>query len=190
MGFRQAALLCSICFFLGILFINFNVDHQVLFMIKTPKAIEQGYEYYTTFLRAPLAVKALMHTLMGVGLLSLVASFTTWTDSALFFDGTSIALYVCTLAMYISVAIPSIRTVVDPLPEDSAQDREEALGLLGAANVLMALLLVLILGLQAGQEYAKRVDKREMDRIREEEAKELAAGKTSGEGKGEDKKNQ
>ncbi|KZT56792.1 hypothetical protein CALCODRAFT_410531, partial [Calocera cornea HHB12733] len=164
MGFRQAALLCSICFFLGILFINFNVDHQILFLAKNEKSIEQGYAYYTTFLRAPLAVKALMHTLMGVGLLSLVASFTTWTETALFFDGTSIALYVGSIAMYISVAIPSIRTVVEPLPEDTPQDREDALGVLGAANVLIALLLVGILGLQAGQEYAKRADKMELEK--------------------------
>ncbi|EJU03905.1 hypothetical protein DACRYDRAFT_29583, partial [Dacryopinax primogenitus] len=158
MGFRQAALLGSICFFLGILFINFNVDHQVLFLPKNDTAVQQGYAYYTTFLRAPLAVKALMHTLMGVGLLSLVANFTTWTESAMFFDGTSIALYVCSLAMYISVAIPSIRTVVDPLPEDTPQDREDALGVLGAANVIIALLLFGILGLQGGMEYAKALE--------------------------------
>lgn len=242
MGFRQAALLCSICFFLGeccnivdredlsdrvrdtgILFINFNVDHQILFIERNEKSVAQGYAYYTTFLRAPLAVKVRALTLRNqrktlrdeigayahahgrrsaqlgrelhdLDRLCIVLRWNLYrcaqaVNSIGYVLTPCSALYVGSIAMYISVAIPSIRTVVEPLPDDTPQDREDALSVLGAANVLIALLLIGILGLQGGQEYAKRIEKMELDKIKAEEAKEAAA-KTTVEGRTEDKKTQ
>ncbi|KAG8753097.1 hypothetical protein FRC11_007720 [Ceratobasidium sp. 423] len=75
----------------SILFICFNVDHKVLYAAPlTDKIVDDGFEFYTTFYNAPGAVKALLHAMMGVGILGLVAKLHIWDESALFFDGTSL----------------------------------------------------------------------------------------------------
>jgi hypothetical protein len=74
MGFKQAAVLSSISFFLGelrppwinrfadgdgqgVLFICFNVDHRILYGELTEEAITDGFTFYTTFFNAPPAIK-------------------------------------------------------------------------------------------------------------------------------------
>lgn len=77
MGYRQAAVLASTCFFLGayfncrnsvsrthslsaltgILFICLAVDYRVLFEPLTEETIQDGLEFYTTFFKSPPAIK-------------------------------------------------------------------------------------------------------------------------------------
>ena len=76
MGFRQAAVLSSVCFFLGIavnrpavhaadaavvfagvLFICLNVDYRVLFSPLIEEVVRDGMEFYSTFFRSPPAIK-------------------------------------------------------------------------------------------------------------------------------------
>lgn len=81
MGFGQALVLAAVSFFLGMLlvlcgryveagkkltrrvhglgvqFINFNVDHRVLFDSASPETIQNSYAFYTTFFNAPLAIR-------------------------------------------------------------------------------------------------------------------------------------
>ncbi|TFL01887.1 Shr3 amino acid permease chaperone, partial [Pterulicium gracile] len=156
MGFKQAAVLAPISFFLGVLFICFNIDHKLLFTDHTDEAIADGFHFYTTFFNAPPAIKALLHGLVAVGILSLVAKLHTWSESAMLFDGTSLIAYVFGVVMYLSVVIPSLRTIATPLAEETAEVRLEAMTVLSAANVLIILCLCAILMLQAGQAYAHR----------------------------------
>ncbi|KAJ7880252.1 Shr3 amino acid permease chaperone [Mycena olivaceomarginata] len=177
MGFRQAAVLGPVCFFLGVLFICFNVDHRVLWTGLTEDTIEDGFQFYTTFFNAPPAIKALLHAMIGVVLLGLVAKLHDWDDSAMFFDGSSIAAVMFGFAVYMTVIIPTLRTIVTPLEEETRTERIQALQLLSAGNVILMGCFGMVLLLQAGQEYAKRTD-----------AKEQA--KVEAEGKMETKKNQ
>jgi hypothetical protein len=75
MGFRQAAVLSSVSFFLGeqlrrcqrypntqnlwpgVLFICFNVDHRILYGQLNQDVIQDGFQFYTTFFNAPPAIK-------------------------------------------------------------------------------------------------------------------------------------
>lgn len=80
MGFRQAAVLTPVSFFLGkylsiplapalthrgrviifktgIFFICFNVDHKILWSTLTEEVVEDGFQFYTTFFNAPPAIK-------------------------------------------------------------------------------------------------------------------------------------
>ncbi|KAJ7918689.1 Shr3 amino acid permease chaperone [Mycena leptocephala] len=180
MGFRQAAVLGPVCFFLGVLFICFNIDYRVLWGGLTADTVEDGFQFYTTFFNAPPAIKAMLHGLIGVVLLGLIAKLHAWDDSAMFFDGSSIAAVVFGIAVYMTVVVPTLRTIVTPLADDTRQDRIEAMQLLSAGNVIIMACLGLVLLLQAGQEYAKRADARE-------QAKVEAEGKKK---EGETKKNQ
>jgi hypothetical protein len=165
MGFGQAAVLASVSFFLGVQFINFNVDHRVLFEQPTEETIQTAYQYYTTFFNAPLAVKALMHTMMAIGFSGLFSKLHKWDDSAKFFDGTCLAMYLFGVVMYIAVTIPALRTVVTPLAEDTDTDRFEALRVLAAGNTIVILCLAGVLLMQAGQEYARRYEEREYKKL-------------------------
>ncbi|KAI0791615.1 ER membrane protein SH3-domain-containing protein [Irpex lacteus] len=149
MGYRQAAVLASTCFFLGILFICLAVDYRVLFEPLTDETIQDGLEFYTTFFKSPPAIKALLHAVMGMGLLGLVGKLHKWDESAVFFSGSSLAVYVFALAVYITVGIPSSRTVASPVPNvDTREDQIEALRVLSAGNTIIIVLLGAILVLQ------------------------------------------
>ncbi|KAI0704386.1 Shr3 amino acid permease chaperone, partial [Cytidiella melzeri] len=155
MGYRQAAVLASTCFFLGVLFICLNVDYKVLFTPLTEEIILDGIEFYTTFFKSPPAIKALMHAVMGMGLLGLIGKLHKWDESAMFFDGSSLAAYMFALSVYITVGIPSSRTIAQPV---EGEDRIEALRILSAGNTIIILLLGAVLVLQAGEEYARRAE--------------------------------
>ncbi|KAI0793970.1 hypothetical protein C8Q74DRAFT_547404 [Fomes fomentarius] len=58
MGYRQAAVLVSVSFFLGVLSICLNVDYRILFSPLTGDVARDGFEFYTTFYNAPPAIKA------------------------------------------------------------------------------------------------------------------------------------
>jgi len=172
MGFRHAAVLSSVSFILGIIFICFNVDHRVLYAAPlTDKIVDDGFEFYTTFYNAPLAVKALLHAVMGMGLLGLIAKLHAWDESAIFFDGSSLASFMFGVILYASVTVPALRLIVTPTEEDSRGDRVESLRILAAGNTLIAICLVGVLVLQAGQEYAKRAEAASLRKIEEEERK-------------------
>ncbi|KAH9852091.1 Shr3 amino acid permease chaperone [Lenzites betulinus] len=159
MGYIQAAVLSSVSFFLGVLFICLNVDYRLLFTPLTDGIVNDGLEFYTTFYNSPPAIKGLLHSIMGVGLLGLVGKLHKWDDSAMFFDGSSLAAYIFSLAVYLTVGIPACRTVADPVPNvDTRADRVEALRILSAGNTIIIVLLGAILALQAGEQWARRLE--------------------------------
>ena len=67
-----------------------TVDARVLFVPLTDRATDDALAFYATFYRAPGAVKALLHAVMGMGILGLVGKLHRWDESAMFFDGTSL----------------------------------------------------------------------------------------------------
>lgn len=118
MGFRGAVVLAATSFFMGMLclvpwacigcsltgwyyfltgiqFICFNVDYRILYTPLTEETINDGFQFYTTFYNAPPAITALLHGVIGVGILALLAKIHAWDDSAMFFDGSSLGACHC-----------------------------------------------------------------------------------------------
>lgn len=173
MGFRQGVLLATTCFLFGVLLACFTVDYRVLFEPLTEEIVQDGFQYYKTFYNAPLGIKALLHGLIAVGVIAIITKIHRWDESAMFFDGGSLAAFVFATAMYITVTIPSIRTVVTPVEGvDTREDQIEALRVLSAGNTLIIVLLGGVLALQGGQEWARRLEMKEVAKIAAEEAKE------------------
>ncbi|TFK39346.1 Shr3 amino acid permease chaperone [Crucibulum laeve] len=176
MSFSQAAVLAPVSFFLGVLFICFNVDHRVLWGELNESVINDGFQFYTTFFNAPPAIKALLHGMFGVGLLGLLAKLHKWDESAMFFDGSSLASFVFSIVVYLTVTIPALRTIVIPVPNvDTREDQIEAMRILSAGNIIMIGCLGLLLLLQAGQEYARRTEAKALARLQAEEKKQETA---------------
>ncbi|KAI5121515.1 hypothetical protein M0805_006552 [Coniferiporia weirii] len=163
MGFRQAAVLSSVCFVLGTLFVCFSVDHKLLFGEVLEKSVEDGFFFYTTFYNSPPVIKTLLHSIVGVGVLGLIGKLHKWDESAMIFDGSSLAAYVIAIGVYLSVSVPALRTIVDPVVGvDTREDRIEAMSVLAAGNVIMMCLLGIVIFFQAGEEYARRYEAKEM----------------------------
>lgn len=68
-----------------------------------------------------------------------------------------IVLYVFGIIIYSSVTITGLRTIVVPVPQDTEEDRVEALKVLSAGNTLIILCLVGVLLLQVSEKGAKRL---------------------------------
>ncbi|TFY80954.1 hypothetical protein EWM64_g3059 [Hericium alpestre] len=176
MGFRQAAVLSSVCFFLGVLFACFNVDHRVLFVTLSDETVEDGFQFYTTFFNAPPAIKALLHGMMGVTVLALIGKVHKWDESAMFFDGGSLVIFIFCISVYTAVVVPALRTVVTPIQGiDTRDDQIEAMSIASAGNTIIIILLGAILALQAGQEYARRVEARELAKVEKQQQAETAS---------------
>jgi len=101
----------------------------------------------------------------------------------------STVAYVFSIVLYVTVTIPSLRTVVTPLQEETKQNQVQALCVLCAGNVIIIVCLLAVLALQvqptaafsrllvclvflhsytclqAGQEYAHRQDVRQFARM-------------------------
>jgi hypothetical protein len=126
------------------------------------------------------------------------------SEANMLFDGASLVLYMCGITVYIANIVKGLRTVTagayggeqlppgESLTEKAMEDkdgdyigREDSLRVLAASNTILALVLVGVLILQAGQWYAQRKEAEEieeMDKVRDEKkaAKAAAAGGQNG----------
>jgi len=91
------------------------------------------------------------------------------------FDGASLVLYVCGVTVYIANIVKGLRLVTGgqygaelAQTEEEAEQvlgREDSLKVLAASNTILALILVGVLILQAGQWYAERKDEQESEKF-------------------------
>ncbi|KAG8900757.1 hypothetical protein FRB99_005771 [Tulasnella sp. 403] len=175
MGYRNAIVLSTTSFFLGVLFISFNVDYRLLYLPPTPEAAQAGFQFYTTFYNAPVAVKTLLHALVGIDILALILKLNKWDESALFFDGSSLVALMAAVILYLSVTVPGVRTITQPLATETEGERIESLRVIGAGNTMMIVCLVAVLAMQGGQEYARRYEERALGKAKAQEAQKAAA---------------
>jgi hypothetical protein len=103
--------------------------------------------------------------MIAIGLIGTISKLHKWDESAMFFDGSSLgtlnclfamsnlmvlllAAYVFSIAIYLTVTIPALRTIVTPIEGETRQIRKEALSVLSAGNTIIAVCLVGVLVLQ------------------------------------------
>ena len=77
-------------------------------------SIDAAERFYLSLFNAPLAVTALMHGMMGLGIIGLVAKLHRWSEMAKYFDGGSLALFMGAICMYLGVSVPNLRLISDP----------------------------------------------------------------------------
>ncbi len=127
-----------------------------------------------------------------LGLLGLVGKLYRPSESNMLFDGGSLVLYMCGIVVYVANIVKGLRIVTlgtyfvtpagvgvdggagagaaaDGPVKETVVGREDNLKVLSASNTILALVLVGVLILQAGQWYAERADERERVNIREAE---------------------
>ncbi|GAB7356466.1 hypothetical protein MBLNU459_g7230t1 [Dothideomycetes sp. NU459] len=198
------------CFFLGLLFASFPYDYNVLWTTPptVDPAADPREPYYLLlenhlkFIHAsPPLISRVLHIVIGTGLLGFVMKLYKPSEANMLFDGASLALYMCGITVYIANIVKGMRVVTSgtygqvELVEgeaiagaggtgETATDyigREDSLKVLAASNTILALVLIGVLVLQAGQWYAQKKEEAEieqMDKVRDEKKKEKShAGK-------------
>ena len=127
------------------------------------------------------------------------------SEANMLFDGASLVLYVCAIGVYLSNIVKGLRIVTEGLygdivslsPErqielgaetaDEIVGREDSLKVVAASNTILALILMGVLVLQAGQWYAQRKEAQEveqMDKVAAEKERRRRAGGSGNQVKG------
>ncbi|KAI1845279.1 hypothetical protein JX265_005434 [Neoarthrinium moseri] len=185
------------CFFLGILFAQFPYDFPLLWTSDDvlPTFLDQLETHLKFMYQAPPLIARILHIMVGTGFLGLFLKLFRPSEANMLFDGASLILYVIGVGIYITNIIKGLRTVdagiwndpefkgssVDgPLTGEVVLGREDSLKVLAASNTILALVLVGVLVLQAGQWYAERKDKEEAEKFEQADKDKKAAAATSG----------
>jgi hypothetical protein len=165
------------------------------------------YDQLETHLRfihqSPPLIARLLHIISAVGFLGFFIKLFKPSEANVLFDGASLVLYVIGAGVYIANIVKGLRLVSagdwaeitaegvkhdGPLTGEVVLGREDSLKVLSASNTILALVLVGVLVLQAGQWYAERkeadddeaADKADAEK---KDAKDAAAAQRSGSNK-------
>lgn len=177
------------CFFLGILFSAFPYDYNVLW--TTPPEGRDRYftvlEDHIKFLYAsPPLISRILHIVIGTGFAGFLLKLYRATEANYLFDGASLALYFAGILVYLTNIVKGFRVVTagiyGTVPEEGLEvedyiSREDTLRVFAASNTILALVLVGVLVLQAGQWYALRKEEAEIEQMDKEAEEKKKGGK-------------
>ncbi|OAA49287.1 Shr3 amino acid permease chaperone [Metarhizium rileyi] len=161
------------CFFLGILFASFPYDFPLLWSKEpVPASYYDQIETHLKFVhQSPPLIGRMLNIIVSVGFLGLFIKLFRPSEANFLFDGASLILYTIGVAVYITNIVKGLRTMSSGY-FDSEQfknakarfegevilGREDSLRVLSASNTILALVLIGVLVLQAGQWYAEKRD--------------------------------
>ncbi|KAF2109055.1 Shr3 amino acid permease chaperone [Lophiotrema nucula] len=188
--FATFLIIGPICFFLGILFSSFPYDYNILW--STPSDREVYFkilEDHIKFLYAsPPIISRILHIVIGTGLAGFLLKLYKATEANYLFDGASLVLYMAGITVYITNIVKGFRVVTagvygevpEAVPGETDVDyitREDTLRVFAASNTILALVLVGVLVLQAGQWYALRKEEAEIAEFNRVDEEKKKAGK-------------
>jgi hypothetical protein len=162
--------------------------------VTTPAAHYDYLEAHLRFLHAsPPLIPRILHIVIFLGLAGLLTKLYKPSESNMLFDGASLVLYMCGVTVYIANIVKGLRLAsagqygadlaTTPDEQEQILGREDSLKVLSASNTILALVLVGILVLQAGQWYAERKDAQEYESLAKDkkaEKESSESGATSG----------
>ncbi|KAL3476968.1 Shr3 amino acid permease chaperone [Aspergillus californicus] len=188
-SFATFLIVCPTSFFLGIIFSLFPYDYPILW--SPNPTTPTHYDLLETHLKlihaSPPLIPRILHIVIFLGLVGLIMKLWRPSDSNMLFDGASLVLYVVGITVYVANTVKGLRLASGGIygadlllseeraaaqaavaagrsEEDEAMQilgREDSLKVLAASNTILALVLVGVLVLQAGQWYAERKDAQE-----------------------------
>lgn len=170
------------------MFAFFPYDFPLLWTsAPVPPEYYDQLEIHLKFIhQSPPFIARLLSMVISVGFIGFFIKLFRPSEANVLFDGASLVLYLIGTGIYIANIVQGLRTVSadiwddpnafeahsGPLTGDILLGREDSLKVLSASNTILALVLVGVLILQAGQWYAER---READDYEEQDRKEAQA---------------
>lgn len=99
MGFRTGFVLTSVSFLWGVLFIVSIYDFPLLYYGSYKQEdLDVAERFYMALFHGPTAVKALLHGMIGLGIVGILAKLHRWTETAKWFDGVTLSKYSSSLS--------------------------------------------------------------------------------------------
>lgn len=202
-SFATYMIIAPVCFFLGVLFASFPYDFPLLWT-KAP-ITDDFLNHLETHLKfvyhSPPLISRMLHIIISIGFLGFFIKLFRPSEANFLFDGASLILYIIGFGVYVANIIKALRTVSADIwsgdefggKTHEGEDgelilgREDTLKVLSASNTILALVLVGILVLQAGQWYA---EKKEADEVAAADKKAASEKKESSPSKAATKKKQ
>jgi hypothetical protein len=165
------------------LFSSFPYDYPLLWTsVETPLAYYDQLETHLRFIHAsPPIIPRILHIAITIGFCGFFIKLFKPSEANLLFDGASLVLYLVGVVVYITNIVKGLRIVTLGYPEPIADSdelvvgREDSLRVLAASNTILALVLVGVLVLQAGQWYAERKDQDEAAKFEKEQEEKVTA---------------
>ncbi|TLD28367.1 hypothetical protein PspLS_03825 [Pyricularia sp. CBS 133598] len=192
-SFATFMIIGPVCFFLGILFASFPYDFPLLW--TSDPVPPSYYDQLATHLRfmhaAPPLISRVLNIVVFVGFCGFFAKLFRPSEANVLFDGSSLVLYIIGVGIYLANIVKGLRDVTadvwgadgkgtlnheGPISGEVKLSREDSLKVLSASNTILALVLVGVLVLQAGEWYAERKEADE-EEVREAGDKKTAAAK-------------
>ncbi|KAK1973010.1 ER membrane protein SH3 [Colletotrichum eremochloae] len=175
------------CFFLGVLFASFPYDFPLLWTsAPVPDSFYLHLETHLKFMhQSPPLIGRLLNIIVFTGFLGFFIKLFRPSEANVLFDGASLVLYLIGVGVYITNIVKGLRSVSagiwdDPDFTGEVKDprvegeiilgKEDSLKVLAASNTILALVLVGVLVLQAGQWYAERKDREDIVKLEEEKS--------------------
>ncbi|KAH7391941.1 secretory component protein-like protein shr3 [Pyrenochaeta sp. MPI-SDFR-AT-0127] len=193
-NFAQFLVVGPTCFFLGVLFAQLPYDYNVLWTVPADRtSYFTILEDHIKFLYAsPPIISRILNLVIGTGLLGFLIKLFKPNQANMLFDGASLVLYMAGITVYLTNIVKGFRVVTagiygdidkaapgEVTPEDAGDyiSREDTLRVFAASNTILALVLVGVLVLQAGQWYAKRAEENEIADFNRKAEEKKSAGK-------------
>ncbi|KAK4128833.1 Shr3 amino acid permease chaperone [Parathielavia appendiculata] len=204
-SFATFLIIGPVCFCLGMLFASFPYDFPLLWTSDPiPPSYLDHLETHLRFMhQSPPLIARMLHIIAFVGFLGFFIKLFRPSEANVLFDGGSLILYVIGAGVYLSNIVKGMRAVSQPgglaaaaavsgagdrterfegtvhsgpLTGEVVLGREDSLRVLSASHVILALVLVGVLVLQAGQWYAERKEADDYAKAEREAAERKAAG--------------
>ncbi|MCJ1288304.1 hypothetical protein MMC26_007659 [Xylographa opegraphella] len=192
-SFATFLILCPTSFFLGVLFSLFPYDYPILWTAapSRPEAFFALENHLLTLHASPPLIPRILHIVIATGLLGFLFKLYKPSESNMLFDGASLVLYMIGIIVYVTNIVKGLRVVssgdygkaelvegevimgakagVDTEGQEGI-GREDSLRVLSASHTILALVLVGVLVLQAGQWYAERKERQELEKMSKDKA--------------------
>ncbi|ROW11235.1 hypothetical protein VMCG_01323 [Cytospora schulzeri] len=192
-SFATFMIIAPVCFFLGIIFAQFPYDYPLLWTSDpvAPTFFDQLEIHLKWMHQSPPLIARLLHIVMAVGFLGFFIKLFKPSESNMLFDGASLVLYVIGMGVYLANIVKGLRTISSdtwsngvyeekhdgPLTGEIILGRDDSLKVMAASNTILALVLVGILVLQAGQWYAEKKEMDEYDLFEKADEQQKGAAK-------------
>lgn len=182
------------------LFASFPYDFPLLWTSDpVPPSYYDQLEAHLKFMHeSPPLIARMLNIVIAVGLLGFFTKLFRPSEANVLFDGASLVLYVIGAGIYIANIVKGLRAVSagvwategyggvrhdGPLTGEVLLGREDSLKVMSASNTILALVLVGVLVLQAGQWYAERREADDEARLEKEAAERKSHREAGKEGK-------
>lgn len=171
------------------LFSCFPYDYPLLWTPgeASPAYLDQLETHLKFIHNSPPLIARVLHIAIVVGLSGFFIKLFKPSEANLLFDGASLVLYVIGIIVYVTNIVKGLRIVssgnygdllladqTTQAPDGAVVGREDSLKVLAASNTILALVLVGVLVLQAGQWYAERKEQDEVAKFDKEQEEKSA----------------